>query len=63
MKKATDGNLLEKLKQYELLLEELKKKYQQEMTLNKALETTNYELDRNLNNSEVIFIFYVSELN
>ncbi|CAD8154969.1 unnamed protein product [Paramecium pentaurelia] len=52
MRKATDGNLLDKLKQYDKALEELKKNYQREMTLNKALETTNNELERRCDNFE-----------
>lgn len=63
MKKATDGHLLDKVLQYEKILEELKKKYQREMILNKALETANSELERNCNNLEVIIGFMFLELN
>lgn len=53
MKKLTDANLLEKLNQYNKTLEELKKNYQREMTLNKAFETANNELERRCQNLEV----------
>ncbi|CAK93218.1 unnamed protein product (macronuclear) [Paramecium tetraurelia] len=52
MRKATDANLLDKLKQYDQALEGLKKNYQREMTLNKTLETTNNELERHCENLE-----------
>ncbi|CAD8089345.1 unnamed protein product [Paramecium sonneborni] len=54
MKKLTDANLLEKLNQYNKTLEELKKNYQREMTLNKAFETANNELERRCQNLEII---------
>ncbi|CAD8148702.1 unnamed protein product [Paramecium octaurelia] len=52
MRKTNDATLLDKLKQYDQALEELKKNYQREMTLNKTLETANNELERRCDNLE-----------